>query len=62
MAIQKRVMLHFVNFFASKFDVSGQRSLLLPTCPPAIAKTDRSSALPNISLSDINLFIRSSDP
>ena len=28
MAIQKRALLHFVNFFASKPDVSGQRSLL----------------------------------
>ena len=62
MAIQMRVMLHFVNFFASKFNLSGQRSLLPRLRPPGMAKRDRSSALPNISLSDINLFIRSSDP
>ena len=55
MAIQKRALLHFVNFFASKFNVSGRRSLLDKTSSPGMAKTDRSSALPNICLSDINL-------
>ena len=34
MAIQKRALLHFVDFFASKFDVSGQHSLLPPTSSP----------------------------
>ena len=31
MAIQKRPLHHFVNFFASKFNFNGQRSLLPPT-------------------------------
>ena len=31
MAIKKRALLHFVNFFASKFDVSRQHLLLPPT-------------------------------
>ena len=34
MAIQKRALLHFVNFFASKFNVSGQSTLLPPTSSP----------------------------
>ena len=34
MAIQKRTLRHFVNFFASKFNVSGQRSLLPKTLSP----------------------------
>ena len=34
MAIQKRALLHFVNFIASKFNVSGQGYLLNKTSSP----------------------------
>ena len=38
MAIQKRALLHLVNFFASKFNVSGKRSLLNKTSFPLNGK------------------------
>ena len=57
MAIQKRALLHFVNFFHQSLMLADNARCLTRLRPPGMAKTDRSSALSNISLSDINLSI-----
>ena len=57
MAIQKRALLYFVNFFHQSLMLEDNARCLTRLRPPGMAKTDRSSALSNISLSDINLSI-----
>ena len=61
MAIQKLSLLHFVNFLHQSLMLADNARCFPRLRPPGIAKTDRSSALPNIFLSDINLSICSSD-
>ena len=57
MAIEKCALLHFVNFLHRSLMLADGAICLTRLRPPGMVKTDRSSALPNISLSDISLSV-----
>ena len=59
MIIQKRALLHFVILFSlyQSIMLADSARCFPRLFQPGMVKADRSSALPNISVSDINLCI-----